>query len=39
MAIAQSFIDGGFSSALMQKTERTEIDFSMVFYFDFLFQQ
>jgi O-antigen/teichoic acid export membrane protein len=34
MAIAQSFIDSGFSSALVQKTDRTETDFSTVFYFN-----
>jgi teichuronic acid exporter len=34
MAIAQSFIDGGFSSALVQKTDRTEADFSTVFHFN-----
>lgn len=34
IAIAQSFVDSGFSSALIQKTNRTEIDFSTVFYFN-----
>ena len=34
MAIAQSFIDSGFSSALVQKADRTETDFSTVFYFN-----
>lgn len=34
MAIAQSFVDSGFSNALIQKKERTEVDFSTVFYFN-----
>ena len=34
IAIAQSFVDSGFSSALIQKKDRTEIDFSTVFYFN-----
>jgi teichuronic acid exporter len=34
MAIAQSFIESGFSSALVQKADRTEADFSTVFYFN-----
>ena len=34
IAIAQSFVDSGFSSALVQKKNRTEIDFSTVFYFN-----
>lgn len=34
LAIAQSFIDSGFSSALIQKQDRTEIDYSTVFYFN-----
>lgn len=34
IAIAQSFVDSGFSSALVQKNNRTEIDFSTVFYFN-----
>ena len=32
-AIAQSFIDSGFSSALIQKQDRTDADYSTVFYF------
>lgn len=32
IAIAQCFIDSGFANALMQKQERTEKDFSTVFY-------
>lgn len=34
MAIAQSFIDSGFSNALIQKQNRTNIDYSTVFYFN-----
>lgn len=34
LAIAQSFIDSGFSNALIQKQGRTEIDYSTVFYFN-----
>lgn len=34
LAIAQTFIDSGFSNALIQKQDRTEIDFSTVFYFN-----
>ena len=36
IAIAQSFVDSGFSSALVQKKNRTEIDFSTVFYFNII---
>lgn len=32
MSVSQVFIDGGFSSALIQRQERTEADFSTVFY-------
>lgn len=32
MSLAQVFIDGGFSSALIQYKDRTEKDFSTVFY-------
>lgn len=32
MSISQVFIDGGFSTALIQKQNRTETDFSTVFY-------
>lgn len=32
MAISQVFIDGGFSSALIQRKEHTDADFSTVFY-------
>ncbi len=34
MALAQTFIDSGFSNALIQKQERTEVDYSTVFYFN-----
>jgi O-antigen/teichoic acid export membrane protein len=34
LAISQSFIDSGFSNALIQKQDRTETDFSTVFYFN-----
>lgn len=34
MAIAQSFIDSGFSNALIQKQDRTNVDYSTVFYFN-----
>lgn len=33
-AIAQSFVDSGFSNALIWKQNRTEIDFSTAFYFN-----
>ena len=32
LAIGQVFTDGGFSNALIQKQDRTEIDFSTVFF-------
>lgn len=34
MAIAQTFIDSGFGSALIQKKDRNEVDYSTVFYFN-----
>lgn len=34
MQVAQSFVDSGFSNALIQKKDRSEIDFSTVFYFN-----
>lgn len=34
LAISQSFVDSGFSNALIRKTDRTEIDNSTVFYFN-----
>lgn len=33
-AISQMFIESGFSNALIQKTDRTEDDFSTIFYFN-----
>ncbi len=36
MALAQTFIDSGFSNALIQKQNRTLIDFSTVFYFNII---
>lgn len=32
--VAQSLVDSGFSNALIQKKDRTNIDFSTVFYFN-----
>lgn len=34
MAVSQSFIDSGFGTALIQKSDRTDTDFSTVFYFN-----
>ena len=34
VAISQTFINSGFSSALIQKNDRDELDFSTVFYFN-----
>ena len=36
LAIAQVFVDSGFSNALIQKKDRTETDFSTVFYFNII---
>jgi len=36
IAISQSFIDSGFSNALIRKSDRTEIDFATVFYFNII---
>ncbi len=36
MAIGQTFIDGGFANALIQKKKKREADFSTVFYFNIL---
>lgn len=36
LAIAQTFIDSGFSNALIQKQDRNETDYSTVFYFNIL---
>ncbi len=35
-AISQTFIDSGMGSGLIQKTDRTEVDFSTVFVFNFI---
>ena len=34
LALAQAFIDSGFSNALIQKQNRTDIDYSTVFFFN-----
>ena len=34
LAVSQTFIDSGFSTALIRKVDRTETDFSTVFYFN-----
>ena len=34
IAISQSCVDGGFGGALIRKQNRTEVDFSTVFYFN-----
>ncbi len=34
IAISQSFVDCGFSNALIRKVNRTETDYSTVFYFN-----
>lgn len=34
LAIAQTFIDGGFGNALIHKNNRTAVDYSTVFYFN-----
>ena len=34
LSVAQSFIDSGFSNALIQKQNCTEVDYSTVFYFN-----
>ena len=34
MAVSQTFIDSGFGAALIRKVDRTEEDFSTVFYFN-----
>ncbi len=36
IAIAQVFVDGGFMNALIQKQNRTEEDYSTVFYFNII---
>lgn len=34
VSLAQAFVDGGFSQALIRKKDRTEVDNSTVFYFN-----
>ena len=34
IAIAQTFLDSGFANALIQKKDRTNVDYSTVFYFN-----
>lgn len=34
IAVARSFVDSGFGSALIQKQKTTQIDFSTIFYFN-----
>ncbi|WP_413853487.1 lipopolysaccharide biosynthesis protein [Candidatus Ruminimicrobium bovinum] len=34
IAVSNTFIDSGFTSALIQKKDRTEVDFSTAFYFN-----
>ncbi len=36
LQISQTFIDGGFTNALIQRKDRTEVDFSTVFYFNII---
>ncbi|WP_010262402.1 lipopolysaccharide biosynthesis protein [Treponema primitia] len=36
IALSQIFIDSGFSNALIQRQDRTETDFSTVFFFNFV---
>lgn len=36
MAISQTIIDSGFSKALIQKQDRTEVDFSTAFFFNII---
>ena len=36
IALSQTFVDGGFSLALIQKNNCTENDFSTVFYFNII---
>ena len=39
LAVSQTFIDSGFGTALIRKIDRTEVDFSTVFYFNIIAQQ
>lgn len=34
LAVAQTFVDSGFGAALIRKPDRTDVDFSTVFYFN-----
>ena len=34
IAIGETFLDSGFASALIQKKDRTEVDYSTVFFFN-----
>lgn len=34
IAIAEALLDSGFENALVQKSDRTNVDFSTVFYFN-----
>lgn len=36
LAVSQTFVDSGFGSALVRKLDRTETDFSTVFYFNII---
>ena len=36
LSVAQQFVDSGFSSAIIQKNDRKEIDFYTVFYFNLI---
>ncbi len=36
IALSQSFIDSGFTNALIRKQDCTQTDYSTVFYFNFL---
>ena len=37
LSVSQAFIDSGFGTALIQKINRTETDFSTVFYFSIFY--
>ena len=36
ISISQIFIDGGFSAALIQKQDRTDLDYSTIYYFNLI---
>ena len=38
MAVAQTFVDSGFSNALIQKQGRTDVDYSTVFFFQYIYR-